>query len=196
MALGPQRQLFNKILSLASQRAGEAGGIVSRVASSGVEVVGYVIDIANVYPIGVQIHDVEHIDEGYQYNPWRDRGVRRVSKPEESVAISTHCIVDTNFVEMTAQPNSGKKAYLAPSGLITDDASLGGAYIGDFMSDLNGDVPGLPRGGAGPILVFGGGFERGQHIDYQQPRGHRIVNEQVEEEWYNSPGWVRVRIKL
>lgn len=196
MALGPQRQLFNKVLHMASERAGEAGGIVSYVASSGVEVVGYVEDIENVHPIGVQIHNVEHIDEGYQYHPWQQRGVRRVSKPQESVAISTHCIVDTNFVEMTAQPNSGKKAYLAPSGLITDDASLGGAHIGDFMSDLNGDVPGLPRTGAGPIVIFGGGFARGQHVDYMQPRGHRIVNEQVEYVTYNSPGWVRVRIKL
>lgn len=179
-----------------ANRAGEAGGMVSRVASSGLEVVGYVEDIAGVYPIGIQIHNVEHIDEGYQYNPWTQRGVRRVSKIGEIVAICTHCIVDTNFVALGAQPHSGKKAYLAPSGLITDDASLGGAYIGDFMSSLNDDVAGLPRQGPGFITVYGGGFARGQHIDYQQPRGHRVVNETIEEIKYYSPGYVRVRIKL
>jgi len=97
---------------------------------------------------------------------------------------------------MAAQPHSGKKAYLAPSGLITDNAALGGAEVGVFMSDLNGDVPGLPRQGAGIIVVFGGGFARGEHIDYMQPQGSRIVNEQVEYITYDSPGWVRVRIKL
>lgn len=196
MALGPQRQLHNKQLNLLATRAGEAGGIVSRVASSGLEAVGYIEDITGVYPIGIQLHNVEHIDEGYQYNPWTQRGVRRVSKIGEIVAVCTHCIVDTNFVVQGTQPHSGKKAYLAPSGLITDDASLGGAYIGDFMSDLNGDVPGLPRGGAGYVTVYGGGFARGEHIDPQQPKGHRIVNETIENIQYYSPGWVRVRVKL
>jgi len=196
MALGPQRQLFNKLQSLIATRAGEAGGIVSWIASSGSEAVGYVTDISGVNPIGIQLHNVEHIDEGYQYHPWRERGVRKVSKMAEIVEVSTHCIVDTNFVALGAQPTSGKKAYLAPSGLITDDASLGGAYIGDFMSDLNGEVPGLPRGGASTITVFGGGFARGYHIDYQQPKYERVQNETIEEITYTSPGWVRVRIKL
>jgi len=195
MALGPQRQLHNKILNMAATRAGEAGGIVSRIASSGVEVVGYVEEIADVWPIGIQLHNVEHIDEGYQYNPWTQRGVRRVSKIGEIVGICTHCIVDTNFVALGATPHSGKKAYLAPSGLVTDDASLGGAEIGHFMSDLNGVVIGMPRG-AGVITVYGGGFARGETIYYQNPKGERIVNETVEEITYNTPGWVRIRIKL
>ena len=110
--IGPQRQLFNKVLNLVATRAGEAGGIVSRIASSGSEAVGYIDDISDNWPIGIQLHNVEHIDEGYQYNPWTQRGVRRVSKISEIVGVSTHCIVDTNFVDMSASPHSGKKAYL------------------------------------------------------------------------------------
>ncbi len=137
MALGPQRQVGGLTLNMAAEQPGEAGGMVCRVASSGVEVVGYVVDITDLYPIGIQLHDVEFINEGYQYNPWTQRGVREVSKPHEIVGISTNCIVDTNFVALGAQPSTGKFAYLAPSGLITDDASFGGAKVGKFLSDLN-----------------------------------------------------------
>lgn len=196
MALGPQRQLHGLILNMAATRAGEAGGIVSRIATSGTEVVGYIEDITDVYPIGIQIHNVEHIDEGYQYNPWTQRGVRRVSKIGEIVGICAHCIVDTNFVALNSQPHSGKKLYLAPSGLVTDDASLGGAEIGVFMSDLNDrNVVGLPKG-ASTITVFGGGFARGETIYKENPVGERIVDETIEEIKYNSPGWVRIRINL
>jgi hypothetical protein len=196
MALGPQRQLHNKILNMAATRAGEAGGIVSRVASSGVEVVGYVEEIDGVWPIGIQLHNVEHIDEGYQYNPWTQRGVRRVSKIGEIVGICTHCIIDTNFIHPNANPNSAKKAYLAPSGLITDDASLGGAHIGTFMSNLNDTtIAGLPRG-SGLVTVYGGGFSRGETIYYQNPKGERIVNETIEEITVLTYGWARVRITL
>ncbi len=196
MALGPQRQVGGLTLNMAAEQPGEAGGMVCRVASSGVEVVGYVVDITDLYPIGIQLHDVEFINEGYQYNPWTQRGVREVSKPHEIVGISTNCIVDTNFVALGAQPSTGKFAYLAPSGLITDDASFGGAKVGKFLSDLNDrNISGLPRG-AGNITIYGGGFFRGPHVDRQMPLGQRIQDDTVEPITYTSPGWVRVKIDL
>lgn len=189
MALKPTRQIFHKELNLVSQRAGEAGGIVSYVASSGVQVVGYIADITSteVFPIGVQLHNVEIMDEGYMFNPWVDRGVRRVSKPNEPVAISAHCIVETNFIHPNATPNSSKKAYLAPSGLITDDASLGGQHIGYFMSDL--------FGGQSTIVVCGGGWVRG---DYMKKVGDvfEIQQPSIEKVMITSPGYARVRIKI
>lgn len=194
--LGRRRQVFGLIQSLAKDRAGEAGGILSRVASSGVEIVGYIKNFTDyvVQPLGVQMHSVEHIDEGYQYHPWRTRGVREVSKIGEIVSVSPHCIIDTNFVALGAAPNSSKWAYLAPSGLITDDASLGGPKIGQFMSDLNDKkTSGLPTG-SGFITIYGGGFFRGDHVNY--PYNNNIVSDYVEEIQYTSPGWVRVRIKL
>jgi hypothetical protein len=194
--LGPQRQIFAKILGMASQRAGERGGLLSYVASSGVTVIGYLDTITTgTIPLGIQLHDVEHIDEGYQFNPMY-RGHREVNKIGESLAFSPHCIVDTNFIHPNAQPHSGKKAYLAPSGLITDDPSLNGYCVGHFMSSLNDpDVAGLPTT-SDVITIKGGGFVRGSYMKKVSRGKFEIQEESIENVTLTSPGWARVRIKL
>jgi hypothetical protein len=200
MALGPQRQIFHRENGMASLRAGECGGILCYVASSGVQVVGYLADISNdVYPLGVQLHDVEVMDEGYIYNPWVERGVRRVSKPNEAVSFSSHCQIDTNFIHPGANPHSGKIAYLAPSGLITDNAGLGGPKIGYFASEINDNkVAGLPNT-SGFITVFGGGWVRGQYMKKVNGEGQNIFEIQeptIEKVVIATRGWCRVRIKI
>lgn len=190
MAIKPTRQIFHKELNMVSLRAGEAGGILSYIASSGVPVVGYLEDItsAEVYPLGIQLHNVEIMDEGFMYNPWVDRGVRRVSKPNEPVAFSAHCIVETNFIHPNANPDSSKKAYLAPSGLITDDASLGGPQIGYFMSSIE-QKPSV-------ITVFGGGWIR---TDYMKKTGDslfEVQQPQIEKVLLATSGYVKIRIKI
>lgn len=194
--LGSQRSIYEKTLKLVSNRAGEAGGIVSYIKSSGVEVVGYIDSLTgNPDPLGIQLHNVEHIDEGFQYNPWIERGVRRVSKPGEIVAISMNCIVDTNFVHPNAAPHSGLKAYLAPSGLITNDASLGGQQIGYFLSSLNDNLPGMPRG-VSTITIYGGGFVRGEYMKKVARGKFEIQQPSIEKITLSSPGWVRVKVKI
>ena len=55
MALGAQRKIYAKELTMVANRAGHAGGVVSRIATSGVEVVGYLEDISDCpQPIGIQ----------------------------------------------------------------------------------------------------------------------------------------------
>lgn len=195
--LGSRRQIFSKELSLVVNRAGEAGGIVSYVKSSGVEVVGYIADIScSPEPIGVQLHGIEHMDQGFQYHPWQQRGMRRVSQPGDPVGIATKCIVDTNFVHPSANPHSGKKAYLAPSGLITDDASLGGPQIGYFHSSLNdASVPGLPNKIV-DITIYGGGFVRGSYMKKVGRGKFEIQEPSIENITLTSPGWVRVKIEI
>lgn len=195
--LGPTRTIHHRDLTMVAQRAGEAGGILSSIANSGVEVIGYVADcISEASPLGIQLHNVEHIDEGYQYHPWQDRGVRGVSKPGEVVAFSCHCVVDTNFIHPNANPHSGKRAYLAPSGLITDDASLGGRLIGTFMSEIN-DVrsQGLPRTSK-YITVYGGGFVRGSYMAKMDNGLFEVQTPSIENEKILSPGWCRVKIDI
>jgi hypothetical protein len=194
--LGPRQQIFHRDLTMVSQRAGEAGGILSWVASSGVEVIDYVDNPAEAQPLGVQLHNVEIMDETYMYNPWRDRGVRQVSKPGEQLAFSSHCEIDTNFIHPNATPHSGKKAYLGPSGLITDDASFGGEVIGRFLSSLN-DVnsAGLPKT-SGWITIHGGGFVRGDYMKKVGPGKFEIQQESIELFRIVSPGWARVKIDI
>lgn len=195
--LGTRQQIFHRDLTMVSQAPAECGGILSYVTSSGVEVLDYVADPTDASPLGVLLHNVEVMDEGYMWNPWKDRGVRRVSKPGESVAFSCHCEIDTNFVHPNAAPHSGKKAYLGPSGLVTDDASLGGPQIGRFMSNLNDrNVPGLPNGGQSYVLVRGGGFVRGQYMKKVAPGKFEIQEESIETAKVLTPGWVRIRIKI
>ena len=197
MALGPRRQIFAKDLTMIANRAGEAGGILSRIATSGVEVLGYLEDLSNCpQPLGVQLHDIEHMDLGYQYDPWRTRGMRRVSQPGDGVAVSMHCEIDTNFIHPNANPHSAKKAYLAPSGLITDDPSLGGPLIGVFMSEINDTkVAGLPNDSR-EIVVYGGGYVRGSYMDKVARGKFEIQEPSIERITLTSPGWCRVRIKL
>ena len=195
--LGPNRQIFGKDLTLVANRAGERGGILSRIATSGVEVVGYLEDISNCpQPIGIQLNDIEHVDLGYQYHPWRDRGMRQVAQPGENVGIAMHCIVDTNFIHPDANPHSASKAYLAPSGLITNDASLGGPLLGHFMSELNDSkVAGLPNDSR-EIIVYGGGFVRGSYQEKVARGNYEIQEPSIEKITLQSPGWCRVRITL
>ncbi len=197
MALGPRRQIFHRENGMASARAGEAGGMLSYVMSSGVPVVGYITDLSEeVFPMGIQLHNVEHMDEGYAFNPWIQRGVRRVSKPNEPVSFSAHCEIDTNFIHPSATPHSGKKAYLAPSGLITDDASFGGPLIGVFVSSINDTgVAGLPRS-ISPITIFGGGFVRGSYMKKISIGKFEIQEPSIEKVVIMSPGWARVRVTL
>lgn len=197
MALGPRRQIFHKENGMASQRAGEAGGVLSYVMSSGVEVVGYISSFEDeICPLGIQLHNVEVMDEGYMYNPSQDRGVRRVSKPNEPVSLSADCEIDTNFIHPNANPDSSKKAYLAPSGLITDDPSFGGPVIGRFVSSLNDtQIAGLPNSIV-PITIYGGGWVRGQYMKKVGPGQFEIQEESIENVKIMSPGWARVRIKI
>jgi len=196
MALGAQREVYGMHLNFVAERAGEAGGIMSRVASSGYEVIGYLEDVACAQPLGIQLHNVEHMDLGYQYHPWLDRGVRRVSQPGEVVAICPHGVFDTNFIHPDASPHSGAKAYLAPSGLITNDPSFGGPLIGKFESDLNDmNVAGLPIRSE-YITVYGGGYVRTNYMKKVDRGKYEIQQPQVERVTLFSPGYARVRIQL
>lgn len=197
MALGPRRQIFHRENGMVSQRAGEAGGILSYVQSSGVEVIGYLSELTDeTCPLGVQLHNVEVMDEGYMYNPSTERGVRRVSKPEEPVSFSMHCEVDTNFIHPNARPDSSKKAYLAPSGLITDDPTLGGPVIGRFVSSLNdASCQGLPKSIV-PITVFGGGWVRGSYMKKTGDSLFEIQEPTIEKVVIMSPGWCRVLVRI
>jgi hypothetical protein len=162
-----------------------------------VEVVDYVDEITpETRPIGIQYHNIEHMDEGFMYNPCMERGVRRVSKPGEAVAILINGDVDTNFVHPNANPYTGKKAYLGPSGLVTDDASFGGPQVGVFLSSLNdSNVAGLPRG-SDYITVYGGGFVRGSYMMKVAPGKFEIQEPTIENVTLLSPGWVRLRVNL
>lgn len=193
--IGKTRQQIDLCLFYKKDIAGEAGGIVSNTGS-GVNFVGYLPNIdLETTPVGIQLNNVEELDLSRQYHPALDRRVRRVDRPGAIVGISRNGIFDTNFIHPGARPYSGKKAYLAPSGLITDDASLGGPQVGVFQSDLDGDVPGLSKGSQ-LITVYGGGFFRrevfvkkpGQE-PYMEMRGAESVQ-------ILSPGWARIRIKI
>lgn len=193
--LGPTRQIRDLNLNFVKNRAGEAGGIVAYVERSGVLVCGYVDTVVDAIPLGVQLNNVEGMNLSRQYHPAIQRGVRRVDMPNTTVGLSRDCTIDTNFVHPDAQPYSGRKAYLAPSGLVTHDSSFGGPQIGIFLSDINdANIAGLPRG-SGYITIFGGGWYRPQVFSWSNGLP-TITTEGELATQLVSPGFVRLKVDV
>jgi len=193
--IGGTRQQYDLCLEFRKDRAGEAGGIVS-VSPSGNRYVTYAETVdSETLPIGIQLNDVEELDLSKQYHPAMQRRVRRVDQPGATVGISRHGIFDTNFVHPDAQPYSGRKAYLGPSGLLTHDASFGGPCIGFFQSNLNDDLPGLPKY-SGSITIYGGGFFRREVFIKDPGQAPYVTSVGSEPVKLTSPGWVRISIRL
>lgn len=196
MALGPSQVQQDLDLSFVKDRAGERGGIVCWVMSSGVQVVGYVANPIGAKPLGIQLNDVEEMDLSRHWHPATDRSMRRVDKPGATVGIAAVGTWDTNFIHPDANPYSGKKAYLAPSGLITDDISLGGDEIGIFLSSINdSNIPNLPRS-RDYIVIYGGGWHRDQVFTKFPLDLPRITSQGELPTTIQSPGWARVKLRI
>lgn len=196
MALGPNIIQRDLNLSFVKDKAGERGGIVSWVKHSGVQVAGYAVNPVGAKPLGIQLNDVEYMDLSRHWHPATDRGMRRVDRPGTTVGLSRVGQFDTNFIHPDSLPYSGKKAYLGPSGLITDNISFGGEEIGYFLSSLNDpNTAGLPRT-QDRIVIYGGGYSRSQVFIKYPFDLPRITSQGDPEVSIMSPGWARVGLNI
>lgn len=137
MSLRPDRQIEALNITYPTFNTSERGGILSLGSVSGIQIAEYAHTASGAIPVGIQHNDVEHLDVSRQVHP-RLSG-RDVAEPLDLVGAITDGTVTTDWLCITGTLMPGQKAYVGPSGTITNDSSHGGARIGTFISILEAD---------------------------------------------------------
>lgn len=134
--LRAERQVESLNTSFVCPWTQERGGVLSFFAASGQTMVQYAADPSGVKVAGIQYNDVENINLTYEPHPWRNR---EVDVPCGIVGILQQGVFETDWVHVVGTVGVGDKAYVGPSGTVTNSASFGGNQIGHFLSDLSGE---------------------------------------------------------
>jgi len=159
----------------------ERGGIASFGAASGVTIAEYAADPSGRKPIGIQLNDIEHVNLSRQYHPQR---IRNIDVPCGTVGVAMEGDFETDWVHLIGSVFPGDKAYVGPSGTVTNSNSFGGVHIGHFLSALESK----PH----TVVYRGLGFSR-QLVD---PITKAIVweNNPDDSVLIATPGFIKVHI--
>ena len=153
--------------------------MLSYAFASGVQIVEYAADPSGAIPVGIQYNDVEHINLTYENHPWHNR---ETDVPWSTVGIVQHGTIETDWIHLVGTVVSGDRAYVGPSGTITNTAAFGGHQIGHFLSTLMGS----PH-----LLTYRGlGFTR----KAQEFGVITIENDPNDRVLVQSDGFARIRI--
>jgi hypothetical protein len=182
MSLKPEQQLEALTLTYPTFNTSERGGILSLGTVSGIQIIEYARDPSGVIPIGIQLNDVEHIDPSRQIDP-RCLG-RRVDYSMAIVGAATDGEFTTDWISITGTLIPGQKAYVGPSGTITNNGDLGGVRIGTFISILEID----PH----TVVFAGKGWSRKQMDSLTKTIF--IENDPANRTLVITPGYAKVRI--
>lgn len=155
----------------------ERGGILSFSNPSGFLFLAYAVDPVGAIPLGVQYNDIEYMDLSRQFPTWH---LRETDQPCGIVGALTDGDVETDWLYIIGTLTTGDKAYVGPSGTITNHAALGGHHIGKFLSPLTAK----PHN-----VVFSGLGFRSTYMQNQV-----IVSENQDIVFVNSPGFARVHV--
>jgi len=180
MALNPDLTMRGLNLDFPKIKTSERGGILSMIYVSGMWLAESVADPSGMRPIGIQLNDVENVNFQRQYYPM----LRRVDQPYAIVGVATDGDFETNWLYLSGPIRPGTKAYVGPSGTITNISSLGNVQIGYFLSALK------PRPGV--VIYEGGGFST-SYMDYNTKRPF-TENDPANRVVIGTPGFATVKI--
>lgn len=183
MSLLPFRQVQELNTDFITLNTAERGGILSLGSASGMTIAELSTTASGVVPLGFAYNDVEWVDHSRQ--PLIYSRFRKVEVPLGIVGIAMEGDFETDWVQITGNVTRGDKAYLGPSGIVTNDSSYGGHQIGWFLSTLKPDRH---------LVIFkGAGFNR-EKVD---ERTKLVVweNNPAHREFVVSDGSIKVRIK-
>ena len=182
MALLPIRQTQQVNIDFITPWTQERGGILCYAVASGIEFAEYSY-LATGRPFGIQLNDVEHINLNYQVDP---RRLKDSDLPFGTVGIGIQGDFYTDWIHIVGNLQMGDTAYVGMSGTITNDASLGGAIVGKFISPLKIN----PH----RVVMRGLGFSR----QYMDTITKQILweNNPADRVWVYSPGFAKIRITL
>lgn len=180
MALNPDLIMQGLNLDFPKIRTSERGGILCMIQVSGMWLAENVPDPSGMRPIGIQLNDVENLNFGRQYFPLQ----RRVDQPHAVVGVADEGEFETNWLYLAGDIRPGMKAYVGPSGTITNISTLGNVQIGIFQSVL--------RPKPGVVIYEGGGFST-SYMDYYTKQ---VVTENnpADRVVIGTPGFARVKI--
>lgn len=127
-----QRKVNTDFVCLQTQ---ERGGILSVATSGGLTFAEYAVEPSGKKPLGLQLNDIEHINLYREYDP---RRIRRTDMPCGTVGIGQGQY-QTDWLHLIGVVNAGDRAYVGPSGTVTNYSGFGSAEIGFFTSVLKAD---------------------------------------------------------
>jgi hypothetical protein len=155
----------------------ERGGVLSFANPSGITFLEYAREPSGAIPLGIQYNDIEYMDLSRQFPTWH---LKETDQPCGIVGAVTQGDLETDWLYIIGTLTTGDKAYVGPSGTITNYAALGGHHIGKFLSPLTIK----PH----QVVFSGLGFSS----SYMQ--NQVVINDNATIVWVDSPGFARVRI--
>lgn len=184
MSIKPTRQTEQVNTDYITPFTQERGGCLTLAFSSGMWIAQYSVDPSGMFPIGIQLNDVEYMNLGRQ--PHRTFLGYTTDMPCSIVGVGEQGDFITDWLYLTGPIFPGDAAYVGPSGTFTNSASFGSRQIGEFRSALDAD----PH-----TVVFRGlGFNR-QLVD---PCTKQIVYENniADRQHVVTPGYAKIRVNI
>lgn len=184
MSLKPLRQTEQVNTDFITPYTQERGGCLSLALSSGMWIAQYAVNPSGVFPMGIQLNDIEHMNLTLQ--PHRTFLGYTTDMPCGIVGIGAQGDFITDWLHLIGPVAPGDAAYLGPSGTFTNSAAFGGRQIGEFRSVLDPD----PH-----TVVFRGlGFSR-QYMD-RCTKQLVFENNPADRQHVITPGYAKIRVKI
>lgn len=183
MSLKPIRQVEQVNVDFICPFTQERGGIASLLVASGMYMASYAYSASGARPLGIQLNDLQNIDLSRQIDP---RRLEMTDFPCGIVGLSMQGDYTTDWIYPVGTITTGDIAYVGPSGMFTNDSSLGGNEVGKFLSSVVSD----PH----TVTFQGLGFTR----EFVDPcdKTIKIENDPKDAILLATPGYIKVRVKL
>lgn len=186
MSLKPLRQTEQVNIDFITPYTQERGGCLSIASVSGIDIAQYAHDPSGVFPMGLQLNDIEWMNLSLQYHrTFTGIGVS-TDVPCGTVGIAVQGDFITDWLHLVGSPMPGDTAYVGPSGTFTNSAAFGSPKIGKFIGTLKPD----PH-----TVVFRGlGFSK----QFMDPDTKQIVweNNPADKIEIVTPGYIKIRVDI
>lgn len=186
MSLKPLRQVQETNIDFITPWTQERGGCLSIVLSSGMYIAEYAHDPSGLFPMGVQLNDVEWMNLGRQYHRTYSHPAATTDVPCSIVGIATQGDFVTDWLHIVGTIMPGDPAYSGPSGTFTNSPVFGGSQVGKFISTLQED----PH----TVVMRGLGFS----MEYIDPCDKQLKweNNPADAVHVVTPGYAKIRISI
>ena len=186
MSLQPLRQTEQVNIDFISPYTQERGGCLSIVQASGMYFAEYAHDPSGLFPMGIQLNDIEWMNLGRQFHRTFSHPAATTDVPCGTVGIATQGDFITDWIHLVGTVMPGDPAYAGPSGTFTNSASFGGLKIGKFIGVLKPD----PH----TVVMRGLGFSR-QYID-PCDKVLKWENNPADAVHVITPGFIKIRVDV
>lgn len=181
LRIGTAGQVFGVNIDNIGFDTGERGGVLSYTTVSGITALRYLANPSGSFPAGIQYNDIEFIEHDREPYP---KLMRRTDESLAIVGILTDGDFITDFIHQVGTIQQGDKAYVGPSGTLTNSTAFGALRVGTFLSSVTGS--------SRLVTLKGLGTAR-EKIDTVTKRSV-FVNNPADRVFLVSPGEARVRI--